>query len=149
MARVQVEIERIVAAGPGEVYELLRDYRGRRRAIAPPEIEDYQVEEGGESAGTLHRYRLRAGRRRRTYRVRVEEPVKGRTLRERDLQSSFVMTWELTPAGDGGQTRIRLASEWEGAAGLAGFFKRRFAPLALRRIYAAMLERFARELKRA
>jgi hypothetical protein len=36
---------------------------------------------------------------------------------------------------------VILESSWEGAGGLGGFFERMFAPRALRRIQADMLER--------
>jgi len=43
---------------------------------------------------------------------------------------------------------VRIASRWEGAGGIGGFFERLFAPRVLRRLYAdelARLDAYARE----
>jgi uncharacterized protein YndB with AHSA1/START domain len=143
MSRLHVETERVIAADPKRVYAFLADYRDKRPQILPVNFLDYTVEQGGRGAGTVIRYRLRAARRERPYQMRVEEPEKGRVLRERDANSSLVTTWTLTSTEDGRQTRVTLASEWEGAQGIGGFFERTFAPSGLRRIYADMLDKLA------
>jgi uncharacterized protein YndB with AHSA1/START domain len=145
MRTVRVTKERTVDAPPAEAFALLRDYR-RRPRILPANVSDYEVESGGEGAGTVVRYRLRAGRRERAYRIEVEEPTPGRELRERDTGSTFVTTWTLEPAGGGRQTLVRLHSEWRGAAGIGGVFERIFAPRGLGRIYDDVLARLAAAL---
>lgn len=144
MGQVVAQTERLVAASPRRVRAFLADYRNNRPSILPPEhFLDYHVERGGDGAGTVISYRLRAGGRERPYRMRVEEPTEGGPLVERDTQSSLVTTWTLTPAEGGEHTLVGLASTWEGAGGIGGFFERIFAPRALRRIYDEVLERLS------
>ncbi len=146
MAQINVETERTVSADMGRVAEFLRDYAERPR-ILTEHYRDYSVEEGGRGAGTIFSYRLVTGRRERAYRMRVDEPAAGRTLRESDADSSLVTIWTLTPGGEGRETRVVLSSTWRGASGVGGFFERTFAPAALRRIYAQMLERLDSALR--
>ncbi len=144
MGQVVAQTERLVAASPRRVRAFLADYQNNRPSILPPEhFLDYRVERGGDGAGTVFSYRLRAGGRERPYRMRVEEPAEGGPLVERDTQSSLVTTWTLTPAEGGERTLVGLTSTWEGAGGIGGFFERMFAPRALRRIYDEVLERLS------
>jgi Polyketide cyclase / dehydrase and lipid transport len=144
MAEVVVQTERLVAASPPRVHAFLADYQNNRPRILPPEyFRDYRVERGGDGAGTVISYRLRAGGRERAYRMRVEEPTEGGLLIERDIDSSLVTTWTLTPAEGGEHTLVSLMSRWEGTGGIGGFFERMFAPRALRRIYDEVLEKLS------
>ncbi len=149
MAQVVAQTERLVAASPQHVRAFLVDYQNNRPRILPPEyFRDYRVEQGGDGAGTVISYRLRAGGRERAYRMRVEEPTEGELLlEERDTGSSLVTTWALSPEGVGEQTMVSLTSRWEGASGIGGFFERIFAPRALRRLYGEVLERLSAELR--
>jgi hypothetical protein len=144
MSQVDAQTERLIAASPQRVWALLADYRNNRPRILPPEyFEDYRVEQGGDGAGTVISYRLRAGGRERSYRMRVEESAEDGQLLERDIESSLVTTWTLTPAENGEHTLVGLASRWEGAGGIGGVFERLFAPRALRRIYDGVLQRLS------
>ena len=149
MVQVVAQTERLVAASPQRVRAFLVDYQNNRPRILPAEyFRDYRVEQGGDGAGTVISYRLRAGGRERAYRMRVEEPTEGGPiLEERDTGSSLVTTWTLSPAGEGERTMVSLTSRWEGASGIGGFFERMFAPRALRRLYGEVLERLSAELR--
>ena len=149
MAQVVAQTERLVAASPQRVRAFLVDYQNNHPRILPAEyFRDYRVEQGGDGAGTVISYRLRAGGRERAYRMRVEEPTEGGPiLEERDTGSSLVTTWTLSPAGEGEQTMVSLTSRWEGASGIGGFFERMFAPRALRRLYGEVLEKLSAELR--
>ena len=136
---VHADAEGAVAAPPAEVFAFLTDYR-RRPEILPTNYQDYRVEEGGAGAGTVVRYRFKAGPRERDYRVRAETPDAG-TLVERDLGSTLVTTWRVIPAGEG--SRVRVETEWQGASGVGGFFERTFAPKALSRVHTDTLSRLA------
>lgn len=140
MRYVTVTKERIVAAPPAEAFAFLRDYQ-KRPSIMPPNVSDYRVESGGQGAGTVVHYRLRAGKRERAYRLEVDETAPGRELRERDQGSTFVTTWTLEPAEGGKKTLVRLHSQWKGAGGIGGVFERIFAPRGLGRIYDDLLAR--------
>ncbi len=146
MSRIHVGAERGVDAPPAEVYQFLADYREKRPIILTPHFHDYAVETGGMGAGTLIHYRLRAGGRERGYRMEVEEPERGRVLRERDINSSLVTTWTVNQGATPGQSRVLVTTEWEGGGGMGGFFERTFAPMGLRGIYAEMLNRLAQAL---
>lgn len=144
MGEVVVHTERLIAASPQRVRAFLADYRNNRPRILPPEyFEDYRVEQGGDGAGTVISYKLRAGGRERAYRMRVEESAEEGQLVERDAESSLVTTWTLIPAESGERTLVSLASRWEGAGGIGGVFERMFAPRALRRIYEEVLHRLS------
>jgi len=144
MAQVFAQTERLVAASPQRVYAFLADYRNNRPRILPPEyFRDYRVEQGGDGAGTVISYQLRAGGRDRPYRMRVEKPAEGGVLLEWDLESSLVTTWTLTPAEGEEYTLVGLMSRWDGAGGIGGFFERMFAPRALRRVYDDVLEKLS------
>lgn len=139
MSYVTVTKERTVAADPAATFAFLRDYT-KRPSIWPPNVSDYKVESGGEGAGTLVSYRLRAGERERAYRMKVEETAP-RELRESDEGSTFVTTWSLEPAEGGTKTLVRLHSQWRGAGGVGGIFERIFAPRGLGPIYDDLLAR--------
>ena len=140
MSRLVARTEEMIAAGPERVRAFLSDYRDGRPRILPSEyFSDYHVEQGGRGEGTVISYRLQAGGRQRSYRMRVEEPAADGPIVERDTRSSFVTTWTLAPSE--GRTLVVLESSWEGAGGIGGFFERIFAPRALRRIQADVLER--------
>src|SRR5918993_434013 len=101
MAQVVAQTERLVAASPQHVRSFLLDYQNNRPRILPPEyFRDYRVEQGGDGAGTIISYWLRAGGRERAYRMRVEEPTEGGPL----LMYDFAGQWAYqvgTPAKSG------------------------------------------------
>jgi len=102
--------------------------------------------QGGVGAGTLHRFKIDAGRRVREYVMRVDEPEPGRVLRETDQNSSLVTSFTVTPDGD--CCRVTINTRWNGAGGIGGFFERTFAPKVMSKMYAdelARLDVYARE----
>lgn len=145
MSHVQVNRDQVIPARPEDVYDILTDYKNKRQRILTPNFMEYAVEQGGKGPGTVVSYRLRAGGRERPYRLRIEEPNKGKVVTESDTDSSFVTTWTLAPMAGGKQTYVSVTSEWEGAHGIKGFFERTFAPLGLRKIYDTMLHQLFHE----
>ena len=143
--QIHVDLERTIPAPPAQVHAALADYHGRPR-ILPASYLDYKVEEGGQGAGTVVSYRLRAGRRERPYRMEVAEPTPGVTLVERDRNSSLITTWILNTTAGGTATDLKLSTIWEGSGGIGGFFERTFAPRGLRRIHGQLLDRLTREV---
>jgi len=139
MSRILVKKERVINAAPENVYAVLSDYKNQRPQMLTRNFLDYMVEKGGKGNGTVVSYRLRAANRERPYKMRVDEPVKGEVITERDNNSSLVTTWALSPLKGGKKTKVRVSSEWDGGTGVRGFFERTFAPLGLRRIYGRML----------
>jgi len=146
MSHISVQSEYIIPAPPEKVYESLIDFQNARPSILTSNFVDYTVEQGGVGEGTVIRYDLKAGGRKRPYRMHIIETIKGGILTERDSNSSLVTMWTLTPVNYGQLTQVRLVSEWEGASGIGGFFERTFAPRGLRGIYDKMLSRLAQKI---
>ena len=143
--QIHVDLERTIPAPPARVHAALADYHGRAR-ILPASYLDWTVEEGGTGAGTVVSYRLRAGRRERSYRMEVAEPTPGVTLVERDRGSSLVTTCIMSPTANATATDLHLSTIWEGVGGIGGVFERGFAPRGLRRIHGELLDRLTRQL---
>lgn len=138
MSTIRVAADGTVAAPAAAVYGYLAGYGEHRPQYLPDAFSDWNVEEGGTGAGTMVRYTVTAGGRSRPYRMAVTEPEPGRVLTETDTGSSLVTTYTVDPAGPT-STRVHVETTWQGASGVGGFFERRFAPVALRRIYAEAL----------
>ncbi len=139
MGSIDVSAEGKVEAPAAAVYGYLADMREHHPHFLPPAFSGFQVESGGVGAGTITHFTVTAGGRSREYRMRVSEPEPGRVLVESDTNSSLVTTYTVTP--DGGASRVRISTTWDGASGVGGFFERRFAPRAMQGIYADALER--------
>jgi hypothetical protein len=145
MGKVNVEQEGSVGASAELTYRLIAADEHHQRFL-PDGFSDFEVLEGGTGAGTLHRFKVRAGGRTREYTMRVAEPAPGRVITETDQGSSLVTTFTVTPFAD--SCRVLISTSWDGAGGIGGFFERLFAPRVMRRMYAdelARLDRYARE----
>lgn len=142
MAQLRVGSEKVVGAPSDVVYRLVADMREHHPHFLPPAFSDFEVESGGVGAGTIIGFTLKAGGRRRRYRMQIGEPEPGRVLTESDAGSSLVTHWRVEP--EDGRSRVRLSSTWEGAGGIGGVFERLFAPRVLRGIYTDELERLDR-----
>jgi len=146
MAKIVVSAERAIDAPADEVYRYVADMRDHHPRYLPPAFSDFRVESGGVGAGTITRFTVTAGGRTREYRMRVDEPEPGRVLTESDTGSSLVTTTTVTPRD--GASLVQIATTWDGAGGIGGFFEKTFAPRVMRTIYADELERlnaYARE----
>jgi uncharacterized protein YndB with AHSA1/START domain len=133
-----VEVERTVDAPMERVWVVLRDYRAARPRMLTEHFADYAVQQQ-EGERTVIDYRLRLGRHQQRVVAAVEEPMAGRQLRERDVHSALVITWTLTPGGDGQLTVVRLAAELRDPD-INGRLARGRARRALRRLYGQLLE---------
>lgn len=139
MGTLVVSAEREVGAPADEVYRYIADMREHHPRFLPPAFSDFQVESGGVGEGTISTFKFTAGGRTRRFRMTAAEPEPGRVLTETDSHSSAVTTFTVTPQG--GTSRVRISTTWQGASGVGGFFERLFAPRALRGIYADELDR--------
>jgi hypothetical protein len=145
MAAIRVVAEGNVGAPAERVYGILADYRQHHPKILPPAFSDFRVDEGGVGAGTVIRFRLKAGGRTEDYRAVVSEPEPGRVLRENYPERSSATIFMVTPAGDACRVRIETTGQ---RAGLRGVIERLLAPRVLAPLYAdelARLDRYARE----
>ena len=141
MAKVNASAERTIDAPAERVYGYLRDMH-KHAHFLPPAFSNFRVVEGGVGAGTVTTFTVTAGGRTRDYRMTVAEPEPGRVLTESDANSTLVTTFTVTP--DGASSRVRIATQWQGASGIGGFFERTFAPRVMRGIYDDELERLDR-----
>src|SRR5688500_8202873 len=147
MAQVEATTQREIAAGPDEVFDALADYSGTRAKLLPGHFSEYEVKEGGDGAGTVVHWKLRATSKRiRDCLLDVTEPSDGELV-EKDRNSSMVTTWTVTPAGEG-KSRVVVRTVWNGAGGIGGFFERTFAPKGLGRIYDAVLANLAANVEK-
>ncbi|HEY3342025.1 MAG TPA: SRPBCC family protein, partial [Anaerolineae bacterium] len=122
-----------------KVYAILADYRAGHPNILPKAyFKSLVVEQGGQGAGTVIHVQLSVMGIRRESHMRVSEPEPGRVLAETDLQTGLVTTFIVDPA-PGGQSTLRISTDWESAPGLAGWLDRTFTPLVLRHIYTLTL----------
>jgi hypothetical protein len=145
MSKINVETDGPVGAPADLTYRLIADDEHHQRFL-PDGFSDFEVLEGGVGAGTLHRFTVTAGGRQRGYRMRVAEPEPGRVITETDEDSSLATRFTVSPTGD--TCSVTIATSWDGAGGVGGFFERLFAPRAMRRMYAdelVRLDRYARE----
>jgi uncharacterized protein YndB with AHSA1/START domain len=142
MAEVKATAERVIDKPSEDVYAALADYAGSRAGMLPENYSEYEVLAGGKGAGTRVRWKLQATKKRvRDCVVEVTEPAPG-TLVESDQNSTMVTTWTVTPKG-ADSSSVHVQTTWQGAGGVAGFFEGTFAPLGLRRIHTATLDRLA------
>jgi len=139
MAPIVVRAERTVDAPAEVVYGYIADMREHHPRFLPAEFSDFRVESGGAGAGTITRFTVTAGGRKRDYRMRVDEPEPGHVLTESDTNSSLVTTYTVTPQG--ASSLVQIQTTWQGAGGIGGIFERAFAPKVMQRIYAESLNR--------
>jgi hypothetical protein len=145
MAQVRATARRTISADPEKVLAALADYREVRPAILTEHYRDYQVETGGEGAGTVVHWVLQAtSKRQRDQRVEVSTAPDGGVV-ETDHNSSMVTTWRVRPEGQTAAT-VEVDTTWNGAGGVGGFFERLFAPKGLQRIHDGVLANLERRL---
>lgn len=142
MATVRATAERIISAGPGEIFAVLAD-PGRRREILPEAYHDVTVV-SNDSGDALVTYTLHAGGRQRGYKIAIVPAELDRLVRDEDALSSLRTEWTLAPAGSGGGTTVTATTTWQGAGGVGGFFERTFAPKGVTRLHQQTLERLER-----
>lgn len=140
MSTVTAYAEKVLDSAAETVYNCIADMRNHHPNFLPPAFSDFAVESGGFGDGSVTTCKFTAGGRTREYRMAVSEPQPGRILREEDTNSSLVTTFTVTANGPDRCT-VRINTKWEGAGGVGGFFEKRFAPKALRRIYDDELTR--------
>src|ERR1700722_4869329 len=139
MGTIHVAAERVIPTSPATAYSYLADM-GERERFLPPAFSNFAVEQGGVGAGTTVGFTVTAGGRTRAYRMTVSEPAPG-TLVETDANSTLVTPFLVTPHDE--EALVKIATTWQGAGGIGGFFERRFAPKVMEKLYADELDRFA------
>jgi hypothetical protein len=137
MGQVSASSTVLINAEPDAVLAAVADYQSTRPKILTDRYIGYQVLEGGQGAGTVVTWKLQATKS-RVRDVKATVDVAGRSVIEKDANSSMVTNWTIAPAGTG--STVTLKTAWQGAGGIGGFFEKTFAPLGLRKIQAEVLE---------
>lgn len=144
MGQVSASSTVLINAEPDAVLAAVADYATVRPKILSSHYSGYQVLEGGQGAGTVATWKLQATKS-RSRDVKAEVDVAGKTVIEKDANSSMVTNWTVAPAGTG--STVTVKTSWNGAGGIGGFFEKTFAPLGLRKIQAEVLENLKNELE--
>jgi hypothetical protein len=137
MGQVSASSTVLINAEPDAVLTAVADYQTVRPKILSSQYSGYQVLEGGQGAGTVATWKLQATKS-RVREVKASVDVAGRTVIEKDANSTMVTNWTVAPAGTG--SSVTLKTSWKGAGGIGGFFEKTFAPLGLRKIQTQVLE---------
>jgi hypothetical protein len=145
MTRVSASSTILIDAEPGVVLNAVADYREVRPKILSPHYSNYQVLQGGHGEGTVASWKLQATQS-RSREVRAAVDIAGRTVIEKDANSSLVTNWTVAPAGAAGSS-VTVKTAWTGATGVKGFFERVFAPAGLRRIQGEVLANLKKEVE--
>jgi Polyketide cyclase / dehydrase and lipid transport len=139
MATIHVEAERVIPTSSTTAYGYLADMHEHERFL-PTAFSNFAVKQGGIGAGSVVTFTVTAGGRSRSYEMTVSEPSPG-VLVETDANSSLVTTFTVSAHGE--EALVKIATSWQGAGGIGGFFERRFAPKVMEKLYADELERFS------
>lgn len=145
MARVSASSSILIDAVPATVLDAVADYRVVRPKVLSAHYSDYRLLAGGQGRGTVAAWRLQATKS-RSREVRADVDVAGRTVIEKDANSSMVTNWTVAPAGPGSSVTVKTT--WTGAGGIKGFFEKTFAPLGLRKIQDEVLANLKNEIER-
>jgi hypothetical protein len=128
------------------VLAAVSDYQTVRPKILSSHYSNYSVLEGGQGAGTVVAWKLQATES-RSRDVKASVDVAGKTVIEKDANSTLVTNWTVAPAGTG--STVTVKTSWTGAGGVKGFFEKTFAPLGLRKIQDEVLGNLKKELETA
>lgn len=145
MAQVSASSSILIGAEPTVVLDAVADYQAVRPKILSPHYSRYRVLEGGQGRGTVASWKLQATKS-RSREIRATVDVAGRTVIEKDANSTLVTNWTVAPAGAAGSS-VTVKTTWKGAAGIGGFFERSFAPVGLRKIQAEVLANLKRAVE--
>jgi carbon monoxide dehydrogenase subunit G len=144
MGQVSATSTILVNAAPDAVLTAVSDYQNVRPKILSPQYSDYQVLQGGQGAGTVVKWKLQATKS-RVRDVQAAVDLAGKTIIEKDANSTMVTNWTVAPAGPGSSVTVKTS--WTGAGGVKGFFEKTFAPLGLRKIQGEVLENLKKEVE--
>ncbi|MGE2736575.1 SRPBCC family protein [Mycolicibacterium vaccae] len=144
MGQVSATSSVLIDADPATVLAAVSDYEAMRPKILSEHYSNYRVLEGGQGAGTVAEWKLQATKS-RSRDVKATVDVAGRTVIEKDANSSMVTNWTVAPAGPGSSVTVKTS--WQGAGGVGGFFEKTFAPIGLRKIQTEVLGNLKREVE--
>jgi hypothetical protein len=146
MGQVSASSTILIDAEPTVVLSAVADYSVVRPKILSPHYSQYRVLDGGQGRGTVASWKLQATKS-RSREIRATVDLAGRTVIEKDANSTLVTNWTVAPAGTAGSS-VTVKTTWNGTTGIGGFFEKIFAPVGLRRIQDEVLANLKKELER-
>ena len=146
MGQVSASSTILIDAEPTVVLSAVADYSVVRPKILSPHYSNYQVLDGGQGRGTVASWKLQATKS-RSREIRATVDLAGRTVIEKDANSTLVTNWTVAPAGTAGSS-VTVKTTWNGTTGIGGFFEKIFAPVGLRKIQDEVLANLKKELER-
>jgi len=146
MGQVSASSTILIDAETTVVLSAVADYSVVRPKILSPHYSNYQVLDGGQGRGTVASWKLQATKS-RSREIRATVDLAGRTVIEKDANSTLVTNWTVAPAGTAGSS-VTVKTTWNGTTGIGGFFEKIFAPVGLRRIQDEVLANLKKELER-
>ncbi|CAJ1578864.1 SRPBCC family protein [[Mycobacterium] wendilense] len=144
MGQVSATSTVLINAAPDAVLAAVADYQDVRPKILSSHYSDYEVLQGGVGAGTVAKWKLQATKS-RVREVQANVDLAGKTVIEKDANSTMITNWTVAPAGTGATVTVKTS--WQGAGGVKGIFEGIFAPLGLKKIQAEVLENLKKQLE--
>lgn len=144
MGQVSASSSILIDAEPARVLDAVADYTTVRPKILSPQYSEYRVIKGGHGQGTVAAWKLQATKS-RSRQVEASVDVAGKTVIEKDANSSLVTNWTVAPAGPGSSVTVKTT--WTGAGGIKGFFEKTFAPMGLGKIQSEVLANLKKQVE--
>lgn len=143
MAQAQMKAVGVLDARPEDVYATIADYRQGHPSILPlRNLYDLRVEQGGQGAGTVIRFKARVLGVEQAFYQRVSEPEPGRVLVEQDIDpaQNSSTTFTVIPVDQGQRSRVEILTRRNASPGLRGVIERAVVPLILQGAYRQELK---------
>lgn len=151
MGKISAKAVDILDARPQDIYATIADYHEGHPSILPKKnLYDLKVEQGGQGAGTIIRFKARAFGVEQSFHHRVSEPQPGRVLVEQDIEpgQNVTTTFTVTPLEDGKKAQVEICTTLDASPGFKGLVERLMMPLINPPIYRKelkLLEAVARQ----
>ena len=130
----------IIDAPIETVYGVIADYEVGHRAILPqPYFKSMEVLAGGQGEGTEIFIKMEVMGQEFSYHQKVTEPVKGRQLVERDINTGLASSFFLEPLADD-KTEVRIEAEVALMGGFTSLMQRLFNPVIIGGIFKKELQ---------
>jgi hypothetical protein len=143
MGQINAKAVDMLDARPEDVYATIADYHEGHPRILPREnLYDLQVEQGGQGAGTIIRFKARMLGVEQSFHQRVSEPEPGRVLVEQDIDTAqnVTTTFIVTPLEEGKKSQVEIRTTMNASPGLKGLIERLVIPIANPSIYRKELK---------
>ena len=133
---------------PQKIYRVFADYQKAHPAILPkPYFEHYQVDAGGQGAGTVFTIVVNVLGNKQRMQMRVTEPIIGRVIEERTEKSDVITRFTIDPLANGSASQVTISTTMPNRAGWQGTIERWISSAIFKRIYRAELKNVAQYLR--